>query len=300
LRYTLDPASVHVWIYLVMKPSSLLLILAVLLSSQVLAQAPSPIVDLNSTDINSTADSADQSSTVKYEHSADKLQQSDQYYRMQILQDEVRTLRGMLEEINYQLQQIKQRQMDDYLDIDRRLISITLKQVEIDRQSADSVADNQLGLGADSQGQATEVDWVSLEIVADHSSVEALDLVAIKADYDAASGLLLKNRDLEGAILAFQKHIDSFPDSPYAANAHYWLGEIYLLQEQKELSLQSFRIVVDNYADHSKAMDARFKLGKLYHKSGQAKRAKALLETAARSSGGAAAKAKAYLEANAL
>ena len=300
MRYTLDPASVHVWIYLVMKPSSLLLILAVLLSSQVLAQAPSPIVDLNSTDINSTADSADQSSTVKYEHSADKLQQSDQYYRMQILQDEVRTLRGMLEEINYQLQQIKQRQMDDYLDIDRRLISITLKQVEIDRQSADSVADNQLGLGADSQGQATEVDWVSLEIVADHSSVEALDLVAIKADYDAASGLLLKNRDLEGATLAFQKHIDSFPDSPYAANAHYWLGEIYLLQEQKELSLQSFRIVVDNYADHSKAMDARFKLGKLYHKSGQAKRAKALLETAARSSGGAAAKAKAYLEANAL
>ena len=122
----------------------------------------------------------------------------------------------------------------------------------------------------------------------------------MKADYDLASSLLLKNRDLDGAIIAFQNHIDNYPSSPYVANAYYWLGEIYDLRGETELALQSFRLVVDMYPDHSKAMDARFKLGKVYHVLGQRELAKELLEAAAQSNGGAAAKARAYLEDNAL
>ena len=41
--------------------------------------------------------------------------QGDRYYQMQVLQEEVQMLRGMVEELNYELQQLKQRQMDDYL-----------------------------------------------------------------------------------------------------------------------------------------------------------------------------------------
>ena len=39
--------------------------------------------------------------------------------------------------------------------------------------------------------------------------------------------LLLKQRDMEGAVLAFKQHIEDYPRSPYVANAYYWLGEIY-------------------------------------------------------------------------
>ena len=46
-------------------------------------------------------------------------------------------LRGMVEELNYELQQIKQRQMDDYLDIDRRLSAHCIGQC---RQSSDCSA----------------------------------------------------------------------------------------------------------------------------------------------------------------
>ena len=267
-----------------------------LLCSQAVAQPLSPIVDL------STADSGDRGSKVKGQHSAEKLQQSEQYYQMQILQDEVRTLRGMLEEITYQLQQIKQRQMDDYLDIDRRLMSITSAEVGPDVAQTDSNLNAELGSAGDYGGQPTDKDWTDAETVTDKASTAtgAVQAADIKADYDSASSLLLKNRDLEGAILAFHKHIDTFPESPYVANAYYWLGEIYDVREETELALQSFRTVVDNYADHRKAMDARFKLGKLYHKLGQTKQAKTLLQTAAKSSGGAGAKARAYLEANAL
>ena len=48
----------------------------------------------------------------------------DSYYQSQMLQEEVRQLRGLVEELNYELQRVKQRQMDDYLDLDRRLSAL--------------------------------------------------------------------------------------------------------------------------------------------------------------------------------
>lgn len=234
------------------------------------AQTSSPVVDLNQSQKAEAEDSA----------RAEMLQRSNQYYQMQVLQEEVKMLRGALEEINYELQQIKQRQMDDYLDIDRRLTALV-------ETSPDGSGDQSIG-----------VDNASLQAVAGTEST--VDRAAVKADYDRASGLLLKNRDLVGAIAGFKQHIEKYPDSPFVANAYYWLGEIYDLRDESELALQSFRIVVDNYPDHAKAMDAQFKLGKLYHKLGQTDLATELLQAAAAGEGGAAAKARAYLENNAL
>lgn len=221
--------------------------------------------------------------------------QNDQYYQLQILQQEVRALRGLLEELNYQLQQIKQQQMDDYLDIDRRLTAL----VSSTRSSDLPTVMNNGQLATGGQSAQPLVDPTQAPTTS-RDFDEDLDYAAMKADYDMASSLLLKNRDLDNAIVAFQRHIDVYPESPYIANAYYWLGEIYDLRDQTDLALQAFRIVVDIYTDHSKAMDARFKLGKLYHKLGQDQIAKQLLETAAQSSGGAAAKARAYLDNNPL
>jgi len=89
-----------------------------------------------------------------------------------------------------------------------------------------------------------------------------------------------------------------FPDSPYLANVHYWLGEIYLLQGQDEQARQSFALVVEQYPNHAKALDANFKLGKLYNELGDKKRARELLQRAAQGTGATASKAKSYLESN--
>ena len=229
--------------------------------------------------------------------SEDLSPQDDQYYQLQVLQQEVRSLRGLVEELNYQLQQIKQQQMDDYLDVDRRLSDLANSSFNptssgpIANQSSAVTEVAPVTASADGQQTDPSINPVSVDIV---------DEATMKADYDTASSLLLKNRDLDGAIVAFKSHIDKYPNSAYIPNAYYWLGEIYDLRDQKDLALQSFRIVVDIYTDHSKAMDARFKLGKLYHKMGQDQIAKQMLEAAAQSNGGAAAKARAYLENNPL
>ena len=286
-------AGVTKYSELFMKAKQRTLILALFLCSDLLAQAGAPV-----TDIDSSVNRIEGIAVPVADSGAVSVQYSNQYYQLQILQDEVRTLRGLLEEVNYQLQQVKQQQMDDYLDIDRRLMALASSTAE---SSTDvMLVDSDSEMLTDNSQQIIQGDIPATQMADQTLLVDVVDPATIKADYDLASSLLLKNRDLDSAIIAFQKHIDSYPDSPFIPNAYYWLGEIYDLRGQGELALQSFRLVVDMYGNHSKAMDARFKLGKLYHKLGQLELAKELLEVAAQSDGGAAAKARAYLKNNAL
>jgi len=254
---------------------------AVLLSSSLMAQPLSPVVDLNSSsNLND-----------RPKPSAESLQRAEQFYQIQVLKDEVRTLRGTVEELSYQLQQIKQLQMDDYLDLDRRLIAL-------------SKSNPNAGMTAQQNSQPMDSQQVlqttqSTQLPVDEAPVVLATAENMEADYLAAS-LLLKERDFEGAIGAFKLHILQFPESPYSANAHYWLGEVYEFQGSQDLALSAFHAVVDDYASHNKAMDARYKLGKLYHKQGDKDKALVFLQQAASTDGGAGAKAKAYIKAKGL
>lgn len=215
----------------------------------------------------------------------DVSEQPDAFSELQLLRAEVQELRGLVDTLNFRLQQVKQQQLDDYLDLDRR-IAITPQQLK-------SAARSQLMRPEHGSQQHT----------GPAPRTSALDMAtsdseAIKADYDRASTLLLKQRDMGGAVVAFKAHISEYPQSPYVANASYWLGEIYLLQGLDEEARQEFSRIVDEYAGHNKEMDARFKLGKIYHQLGELARARELLEVAAMSSGAVSSKAKSYLENN--
>ena len=266
-----------------MKFAIALLLLQAYLSSLAMAQNLTPVVDLsNPMPAATTADSSVVASTAAVSAS------SNQYYQMQVLQEEVQMLRGLVEELNYELQQIKQRQMDDYLDLDRRLSAVGSG----GSSTMQSQSDAKRYGGADTvpaNGDGALTGSVSSEVV---------DAAVIKANYDNASNLLLKQRDMDGAVMAFKQHIADFPTSPYAPNAYYWLGEIYLLQGQDELSRQAFTAVLELYTDHGKAMDSRFKLGKIYHQLGELERARELLELAAQSNGSVAIKSRDYLDKN--
>jgi FKBP-type peptidyl-prolyl cis-trans isomerase len=52
--------------------------------------------------------------------------------------------------------------------------------------------------------------------------------------YDAAYALV-QERQFDKAIPAFQQFLQRFPDGLYAANAHYWLGEMYSWEEPPDL-----------------------------------------------------------------
>lgn len=229
--------------------------------------------------------------------SSDPEMLSQRYDLMQDLREEVRQLRGQVEELSYQLRKVKQQQLDDYLDVDRRLSALSSADSkgfshEVAEQGS---ADVVMATSPDAEDSIENPVSVVLDV---EQSGRDFYEAAVKEDYTAASKKLLKDRDIEGAASALQMHLDSYPESPFAANAHYWLGEIYLLRGDVELARQAFETIIGLYPTHPKAMDSHFKLGKIVFELGDTDKARILLETAAASSGGVAAKAQKYIDQN--
>lgn len=191
-------------------------------------------------------------------------QQAELFYQLQAMQQEVLDLRGLVEVQAYEIKRLKQQRLDDYVDLDRRIVS--------------------LGGGA---GKAKEK-------TADPEAAAANNE---KQDYDQALALLRK-RDIDGSIKAFNLYLEAYPDGKYAANVHYWLGETYLLQGDLESARQAFTLLVESYPDNRKAVDARYKLGTVYYQLDDKPKAKSLLEEVASGTSSSAQLARKYLQAH--
>ncbi len=203
---------------------------------------------------------------------------ADLYYQLQVLQEEVRQLRGTVEQQQHELRQLKQRQMDDYMDLDRRLSN----------RGAGSNAAERL----QPQPQPETGDRAT-----SRNRNGGNDSEAERRSYDDAYNLL-RERDFEAAASAFREHAQRFPDGQHAANAYYWLGEIHLLDNDLEKAREAFARVVDDYPDDPKREDAMYKLGRVYHLQGDDSRAREMLERVADTETSAAGLARNYLRDN--
>tara|TARA_R110001592_G_scaffold362635_1_gene677503 strand:+ start:78671 stop:79453 length:783 start_codon:yes stop_codon:yes gene_type:complete len=214
---------------------------------------------------------------------APEISRGDVHYQVQLLQDEVRMLRGMMEELDNEIRQLKKRQMDDYMDLDRRLSS------RLSGASSDA-----------SQPKGNE-SGVVIKGAADNVSSQASTSPSQSAEesthYDNAYAQLKAGKVTE-AVSQFKAHISKYPNGKYVANAHYWLGEIYVLQNNLELARQSFTTVVENFPAHRKAPDSIFKLGQVYFMLGNKVKSKALLEKAAGGNDNASRLARGFLDEN--
>lgn len=80
---------------------------------------------------------------------------------------------------------------------------------------------------------------------------------------------LVKTKRYDDAVLAFQKHISQFPQGEHVANAHYWLGEVYMVQWQSDNTNSAlldkaqleFSNIAKGFPNHTKTADAFLKLG---------------------------------------
>jgi tol-pal system protein YbgF len=95
-----------------------------------------------------------------------------------------------------------------------------------------------------------------------------------------AAYALVRGQQFDSAVGAFRQFLQDYPDGKYAPNAHYWLGELYLVIEPQDLesSRQSFVLLLDEYPDNSKAPDAMYKLGKVYFLKGNRDRAREYMD----------------------
>ena len=99
-----------------------------------------------------------------------------------------------------------------------------------------------------------------VEIVNQPSPAKALRESGPPADYLKAFGLYSAN-NFPAAITSFESFLKNNPQSDYAANAVYWIGECHYTLSDLPKAKEAFMKVADSYPKSSKTPDALLKLG---------------------------------------
>ena len=177
---------------------------------------------------------------------------SELFYRIQVLQQELKELRGTIEEQSYLIKRLERSQKEQYLDLDGRLLEL-----DGPENRGSKVASIREDTGGDS------------ELVTEFSD----EREAYQYAFD-----LMRNRRYEESLLGFEQIIVNYPNGQYTPNAFYWIGELYLAQSDNEQSRQAFIQVINLYPDHQKVLDAMYKLGVVYFALGDNQAALKYLE----------------------
>ncbi len=226
--------------------------------------------------------------------------------QMQELQDELRELRGRMEEQEREIENIKKRQRDQYLDLDQRITDLNGTAPGSPGVPAPSAGDDASGTAPDSgrpEAQAGERPEVSPEAQSEpqfedvpevrapmeqpsdtaplsqsgaDSAVVAAPPEAEKESYDKAF-LAMKELRYADAAEEFQSFLDLYPGSEFADNAVYWLGESYYVTRNYDIALEAFERLMHDYPDSPKVPDALLKVGYTHYELKQWDKARAAL-----------------------
>src|SRR5690606_10133700 len=136
-------------------------------------------------------------------------------------QQELRQLRGRIEELQNDNTKLRQEQRDLYADLDQRLTQMRSMAAAAPAASA-TTGDEQM-------------------------------------QYDRALELL-RNRDYVGAVDGLRRLVAEHPNGALADNTQYWLGEAYYVTQEYDHAAAAFQRVLDLWPDSRKAPDALLKL----------------------------------------
>ncbi len=177
--------------------------------------------------------------------------------RIESLQNEVRQLRGQLEEQNNALESMRERQRKLYLDTDGRIAAIEAGGGELSLESLEGLDDIPLdgdsGLSSSEQLDTFQEEPVFTEEPVRNDRQEQLD-------YQNAYDLLILGRNRE-AIAEFGNFLSQYPNGTYADNAHYWLGEANYVERQFNEAIDRFNVVIFQFPASRKVADARLRKG---------------------------------------
>ncbi len=171
--------------------------------------------------------------------------------RLEQLQVEVQQLRGVVEEQNHTIANLKKRQGNIYSDLDMRLQELTKV-----KGQPQNIAGTENYLTPE---QTNSVNKTKKNASHVKTIVEKL-VITDKERYQKAYELL-RNGHNNQAISAFNALIADFPASEYADNAQYWIGEAFKANQEMEPAKAAFLKVVMKYAGSPKVPDALLKLG---------------------------------------
>ncbi len=206
------------------------------------------------------------------------IQQVDQ------ISEDVNLLRGEIEVQGNDINEIKKRQRELYQDIDRRLRDMESRAVS--QAPAAPITAPQTTAPAQttsepSSSSATETPSLlpatGTSAAASAPATPAPPQAGEKDAYQAAFDTLKEGR-YKQAKVELKAFLDKYPDSSFAGNAQYWLGEAHYVTRNFEQGIIEFQKVINGYPGSNKVPDAMLKLGYTHYELKRYPQAKTVLQ----------------------
>ena len=188
--------------------------------------------------------------------------------QIEALNAEIARLRGQLEVVSNENQQVQKRQRDFYLDLDSRM-----KRLEGGPATAGAPpAAPETATSAATPGFSPQSPPTTVARAATREE-QAREVKA----YDAASNLFRRN-DFASAVDAFRAFVKDYPASPLAANAGYWIGISYANMRDYRAAMAAQQDVIQRYPQSPKAPDALLAIAAIQAEQGDSGSARNTLE----------------------
>lgn len=169
--------------------------------------------------------------------------------RLELLEREVRQLRGELEVLQYRGQQ----------------------------QSAITPSPAPAPVAPPPTSSSTTSPLSSLPLPPASTSTGSPPDSDVQSAYDSAFASL-RNGQYEQAVSQFEDFLRRFPNSTLTPDAYYWLGESYYVLRRFEQARQIFLTLGADFPRSDKLPDAMLKLGYIYSETGDIPRAREMLQ----------------------
>ncbi len=208
------------------------------------------------------------------------------------LASEISQMRGELEQQTHDISEIKKRQRELYLDIDRRLRVLesgasaqaaAIAPVEVpglseanETEQAETVTTEPDVPASDSTGLIADTSTGVTAQVPSSASQTPTTSSEEQAAYQSAFDTLKEGR-YKKAKTELKRFLTKYPDSSFAGNAQYWLGEAFYVTREFDQGIVEFEHVLSRYPGSSKVADAMLKLGYTYYEKKQFNKAKIML-----------------------
>lgn len=183
---------------------------------------------------------------------------------LKALRQEVQLLRNEVEQQGHDIEGLKRRQRDMYLDIDRRL-----SQAGSSGEAFASSSDGESG-----KPKATPAKTVQNSVASAKTDAESE-----KQEQERYSSAfqLVKDGHYEEAIVSFRAFLQDYPQSKYSDNAQYWIAECFYVTQKYDSASTEFNKVIADYPDSTKVSGSLLKIGIIHLEKGENDKAKEVL-----------------------
>lgn len=193
-------------------------------------------------------------------------------------QDELRRLRGELEQLRFDQDNAARQSKAAAADLERRVAKLEAAQQQA-QAHAQAVVSATLGgptpplanLPANTQAVAPSVSLPNAADIVGAPVNAAEEEAAYQRAFD-----YLKAGKYDNAIVSFRAVIDRWPRGNYADDSWYWLGESQYVRRQYAPAFSAFSTIIERFPNSAKMPEALFKAGLTQNELGHPDTARSL------------------------